>query len=208
MHRPEVHDVLRRFRRIADEFETKPILVGETWVDELDRLAAFYGDGDELHLAMNFPATLAAFGPELRAAVEAWQWALPRDAWPIWAASNHDVVRFPTRWCGDDDAKVRLALVLLLTLRGTPLLYYGDEFGMGQVEIPREELRDPVGKRGWPEERGRDGSRTPMQWTGTAAAAGSRTPASAPGCGSETTSAATSPRSAATTSRSSTSAAT
>jgi alpha-glucosidase len=92
--------------------------------------------------------------------------AMPEHAWPVWIASNHDAGRLATRWAGADERKVRLALMLLLTLRGTPILYYGDEIGMAEVELSREDLLDPVGIRGWPEEPGRDPARTPMRWTG------------------------------------------
>jgi alpha-glucosidase len=80
---------------------------------------------------------------------------LPEGAWPVWTLSNHDVVRFPTRLCGGDDAKANAALLFLLTLRGTPVLYYGDELGMRQVEIPPERTLDA---------HDRDGARTPMPW--------------------------------------------
>ena len=80
---------------------------------------------------------------------------LPTGSSPVWALSNHDVVRFPTRICDEDDAKVRLALLALLTLRGTSVLYYGDELGMRQVEIPTDRVLDV---------HGRDGARTPMPW--------------------------------------------
>jgi alpha-glucosidase len=75
----------------------------------------------------------------------------------VWTGSNHDIVRFPTRWCRGDEAKIRCALLILLTLRGTPILYYGDELGMEQVEIPREEQLDRA--------HSRDGARTPMPWS-------------------------------------------
>jgi alpha-glucosidase len=167
MNRPEVHDVLRRWRKLADGYEPGRLLLGETWVLDLDPLARFYGSGtDELHLAMNFPFVFAGFGAGMRSIVEAMEGRLPQDAWPSWHASSHDAGRFPTRWCGGDERKIRAALVLLLTLRGTPLLYYGDEIGMPEVPVPRERLRDPVGIRRWPDDPGRDGARTPMQWTG------------------------------------------
>ncbi|HYY09070.1 MAG TPA: alpha-amylase family glycosyl hydrolase, partial [Actinomycetota bacterium] len=91
---------------------------------------------------------------------------LPLGGWPLWNGSNHDAGRFPTRWADGDERKSRAALTVLLTLRGTALLYYGDEIGMRDVEVPRDRLRDPVGIRHWPQDRGRDGGRTPMQWTG------------------------------------------
>jgi alpha-glucosidase len=166
MNQPEVHDVLRRWRRVVDSFGPGRMLVGETWVFGLDQLVAFYGTGsDELDLGFNFPFAFAALdAEELGALVEATEARLPRGAWPVWFGSNHDVGRFPTRWCGDDEARIRCALVLLMSLRGTAFLYYGDEIGMPEVPVPRERLRDPVGIRRWPEGRGRDPSRTPMQW--------------------------------------------
>jgi alpha-glucosidase len=168
-NRPEVHDVLRRWRKLADAYEPPRVLLGETWVWDLGSLMRFYGDGgDELHLTINFPFLLAGLGTETRAIVDSTEARIHPAAWPAWGGSNHDVGRFPTRWCGGDDRKIRAALVVLLTLRGTPLLYYGDEIGMTEVAVPRERLRDPVGRRRWPDDPGRDGARTPMQWTGEA----------------------------------------
>ena len=167
MNRPEVHDVIRRWRAIADRYDQEPILVGETWVADLTRLMRFYGDGtDELHLALNVPFVFAELGDEMRVIVEQEEAVIPAEAWPTWTGSNHDAARFPTRWCDGDDRKIRAALVMLLTLRGTPILYYGDEIGMSDVAVPNDRLRDPVGLRGWPAEPGRDRARTPMPWTG------------------------------------------
>jgi alpha-glucosidase len=165
MNRPEVHDVFRRWRKIVDSYEPPAVLVGETWVLDLPSLMRFYGSGtDELHLALNFPFFFADLGPELRAVVESTEAMIPATAWPLVSGSNHDVGRFPTRWCGGDDRKIRAALLVLLTLRGTPILYYGDEIGMHDVDVPRERILDPVGLRG--DDPGRDGARTPMPWTG------------------------------------------
>ncbi len=167
MNRPEVHDVLRRWRRVVDSYGPGRLLVGETWVFGVERLAPFYGTGsDELDLGFNFPFAFSNLDAgELGTVVEATEAALPADAWPVWMASNHDIGRFPTRWCGGDEARIRCALVLLLSLRGTTFLYYGDEIGMPEVPIPRESLRDPIGLARWPEDEGRDRFRTPMQWT-------------------------------------------
>jgi alpha-glucosidase len=165
MNQPKVHDVYRRWRAIAREYQPERLLLGETWVSDLDELGRYYGRDDELQLAMNFPFVLADFDAgELREIVERSQRAYPDDAWPVWCGSNHDVVRFTTRWCGGDEQKIRCALLVLLTLRGTPILYYGDELLLEQVELPREALCDPVGVTFWPELEGRDGSRTPMPW--------------------------------------------
>lgn len=164
MNRPEVHDVLRRWRAITDPY--KPILVGETWVPDLTSMARFYGNGtDELHLALNVPFVFGNLGSEMRVIVEKAEASIPGEAWPTWTGSNHDAGRFATRWCDGDDRKIRAALVMLLTLRGTPVLYYGDELGMTEVSVPRDRLKDPVGIRGWPDDPGRDRARTPMPWT-------------------------------------------
>jgi alpha-glucosidase len=89
--------------------------------------------------------------------------ALSDGAWPLWTGSSHDVPRLATRWCGGDPARVRCALLLLLTLRGTPQLYYGDEIGMGDTAVPPDRVRDPLGLPG-SARAGRDGARTPMRW--------------------------------------------
>lgn len=160
MNRPEVHDVLRRWRRVADE--TESVLVGETYVLELADLVPFYGDGrDELHLAFNFLFVHEHFeADELRAIVEDMEAHLPEAAWPVWTGSNHDAGRLTTRWCGDDPDKARVALMILLTLRGTPFLYYGDEIGLPDVRVPPERELDPAPGR-------RDDCRTPMHWDAT-----------------------------------------
>jgi alpha-glucosidase len=166
MNQGEVHDVYRRWRRVADGYDPPRMLLGETWIWELPALMSYYGSGtDELDLALNFPFIFSELGPGTREIVDASEDLLPPDAWPTWAGSNHDVGRFPTRWADGDERRARVALVMLLTLRGTPLLYYGDEIGMPEVEVPRERLRDPVGRLRWPDDPGRDRGRTPMQWT-------------------------------------------
>jgi alpha-glucosidase len=137
------------------------VLLGETWVPNLAELAKYYGDDDELQLPMIFSFTLAHLdAAEQREIVEGAQQAFPEDAWPVWCGSNHDIVRFPTRWCAGDEARIRCALMLLLALRGTPILYYGDELGMEQVDIPEDEQLDTA--------HSRDGARTPMPWAPTA----------------------------------------
>lgn len=168
MNRPEVHDTLRRWRSLADRYDPPRILVGETWVLDVEHLAAYYGSGDdELHLAFNFPFIYSPFqAAELRTTVESMLAVLPSGAWPIWFGSNHDNSRFPIRWCEGHQDRIRCALLLLLTLPGSPLLYYGDELGMHDTEVPHEELRDPVGLRFWPDNPGRDRARTPMPWNG------------------------------------------
>src|SRR5262245_49112600 len=128
---PKTHGVLRRWRALADTYEPARVLVGETWVFDLARLASFYGRGtDELHLAFNFPFVFAELeGEALAEVVAETERVLPAGAWPVWTLSNHDVVRFPTRICGGDERKVRAALLILLCLAGTSVPYYWDELG-------------------------------------------------------------------------------
>ncbi len=166
MNRPEVHDVLRRWRRISEAQIPARVLLGETHVFDLDQWAAFYGSGeDELHLAFNFLFLHAPFSASaLRPLVEASESLLPPTAWPVWTGSNHDAGRLATRWAQGEEAKVRLAMMMLLTLRGTPVLYYGDEIGLPEVEIGPERVRDVRPGAGVAGE-GRDRARTPMHWT-------------------------------------------
>ena len=163
--RPEVHDVLRRWRRIAEQYDPPRLLVGETNVDRVEDLVPFYGAGDELNLGFNFPFVEAEFDAgALSAVVDKTADLLPADAWPVWTGSNHDVSHLATRWAGGDQAKVKLALMMLLTLRGTPVLYQGDEIGLEDTSIEREDVLDPVGLPYWPAYKGRDPERNPMSW--------------------------------------------
>jgi alpha-glucosidase len=165
-NRPEVHDVMRRWRVLADSYDPPRVLVGETNVNELDTMASYYGKGDdELHLAFNFPFINADFEAEqLRRVFETTLSLLPEQAWPAWTGSNHDVSRLASRWAGGDPVKCRAALMMLLTLPGTPVLYQGDEIGLPDTNLTVEQLKDPVGIRYWPGYPGRDPVRTPMPW--------------------------------------------
>ena len=168
MNRPEAHEVIKRWRAIADSYDPPRVLVGETPVEELEQLVEFHGDNDELHLAFNFGFINAPLeAGAMRTIVEAMEALLPPEAWPAWTGSNHDMFRFPTRWAGDDPRKIRAALVMLFGLRGTPVLYQGDEIGQGDTLVEPPDLRDPLGVRYWPAYAGRDAGRTPMQWSDT-----------------------------------------
>ncbi len=164
-NRPETHGVYRDWRAIAESYQPPRLLLGETWVGDLARLASYHGQGDELQLTFNFPFIFAGFtAGELAAVVSQTLAQLPAGECPVWTASNHDVGRFPTRWCGDDERKTRLALLVLATLPGTTVLYYGDEIAMTDVDVPPGLQRDRMTLRGRGERGNRDRARTPMQW--------------------------------------------
>ena len=163
-NRPEVHEVHRRWRALADSYDPPRLLVAETFVDDVATMASYYGDGDEVHLAFNITLVHRRFEPDaLRTVVEETEAALPTGCWPVWMAGNHDLSRFPTRWANGDEARTRLALLMVLGLRGTAFLYYGDELGLVDTEIPPERVLDPVGITfpGF----GRDPERSPMPWS-------------------------------------------
>jgi alpha-glucosidase len=162
---PEVQGVLRRLRRVADESDA--VLIGETYTRNIGELKEYYGArGDELQMPMDmmFGTVDKVSAPEFRrqiALVEA------TGAWPVYVLGNHDLRRIVDRY-GDgqhNDQAAKLMGALQLTLRGTPILYYGEEIGMENNDPKRrEDVKDPIGKLGWPKEKGRDGERTPMQW--------------------------------------------
>jgi alpha-glucosidase len=168
MNRPEVHDVLRRWRALADAHEAPRVLVGETYVLDLDALIPYYGLGeDELHLAFNFLFVHSELdAAQLRTIVEGVEQKLPAASWPVYTGSNHDAGRLMTRWAGDDERRARVALMMLLGLRGTPFLYYGDELALPEVPIDPATALDPVARRTGDPSRNRDPCRTPMQWSG------------------------------------------
>jgi alpha-glucosidase len=153
--RPEAVDVHRRMRRVAQEFEPERLLLGETYVLELEQLMR-YVVPDGLQLCMNFVFLHAPFvAEELAAVVAQTERLLPAWATPVWHASSHDDPRFATRWCAGDEDAARCALVALLSLRGTCVLYQGDEIGLEAPPVPQERRRDVAG---------RDPCRTPMVW--------------------------------------------
>src|ERR671923_1053177 len=167
MNRPEVHDVLRRWRTLADGYEPRRTLVGETYVLDLDQLVPYYGNGeDELHLAFNFLFVHAPLDARaLSTIVAGMEEKLPQTAWPVYTGSNHDAGRLGTLWAEGDERRVRVALMMLLALRGTPFLYYGDEIGLPEVPLDAATALDPVARRTGNAADNRDVCRTPMPWT-------------------------------------------
>ncbi len=158
---PETHDVVKQMRSVVDEFEDR-LLIGEIYLDVI-RLVRYYGENnDEAHLPFNFLLVNKPWNPTTIAAiVDEYEGTLPEGAWPNWVLGNHDNARISTR-IGKEQSRV--AAMLLLTLRGTPTLYYGDEIGMTNVTIPREEIQDPQGLNMPDKDLSRDPARTPMQW--------------------------------------------
>ena len=159
----DIHAIFRELRRVVDTYpEERPrMTVGEIHVFEWDEWARYYGDDlDELHMPFNFSLLHAdRDAAALRRLVDELEAALPPGAWPNYVLGNHDEPRLASRY---GEAGSRLAALLLLTLRGTPTLYYGDEIGMRQADIPPEQQQDPWGRR--VPGLGRDGCRTPMAW--------------------------------------------
>ena len=161
---PEVHDVIAEMRRVTDEFDQR-VLIGEVYLP-LHRMVAYYGnDLAGAQMPFNFALLLTLWSARLIEKIIAdYEKALPAGAWPNWVLGNHDRPRVASR-VGHEQARV--AAMLLLTLRGTPTLYYGDEIGMRQVAIAAEDVRDPFEKNVPGLGVGRDGCRTPMQWDAT-----------------------------------------
>ena len=163
---PEVHDVLRDLRKVADEYDA--VLIGETWTDNINELKEYYGQhGNELQMPMDlmFATVNKLSAPEFRRQIAAIDVS---GGWPVYLIGNHDVVRSYNRY-GDgrhNDQIAKLMATLYLTLRGSAIMYYGEEIGMENNDPKsKDDVKDPIGKLGWPIMKGRDGERTPMQWT-------------------------------------------
>lgn len=159
--RPEVLEVIAEMRRVVDAFGDR-VLIGEIYLP-LARLVRYYGANlDGVHLPFNFQLLKAAWrAPVIAELVRAYEAALPEGGWPNWVLGNHDSPRIASRV---GEAQARVAAMLLLTLRGTPTLYYGDEIGMRDVPIAADRIRDPVARNLPALGLGRDPERTPMRW--------------------------------------------
>jgi glycosidase len=158
---PEVHDIASDMRALADQYGER-LLVGEIYLP-VERLVRYYGvEKPGVHLPFNFqlidlPWNAAAIGKAIRD----YERQLPAGGWPNWVLGNHDRPRIAAKV---GEAQARVAAMLLLTLRGTPTIYYGDEIGMTDVSIPAEEIKDPRELREPGVGLGRDPVRTPMAW--------------------------------------------
>jgi alpha-glucosidase len=160
-NRPEVHAIVAEMRMILDAYGDR-LLIGETYLP-FEQLATYYGRNLKgAQLPFNFHLIQTAWTADAIATViKEYEASLPPGAWPNWVMGNHDQSRIATR-VGSHQAP--LAAMLLLTLRGTPTMYYGDEIGMHDVEIPAAEVQDPAEKNQPGKGLGRDPERTPMQW--------------------------------------------
>ena len=163
---PQVMDVLAGLRTVANDYNA--VLIGETWTNSIGELKRYYGanhEGIQMPMDLAFtklkPLSATVFRDHIAGVIGSGEW-------PVWVMSNHDIVRAYTRFADGkhDDFIAKLLVGMYLTLPGTPILYYGEEIGM-QNNNPtrREDVKDPIGRLGWPQEKGRDGERTPMQWS-------------------------------------------
>jgi alpha-glucosidase len=158
---PEVHEIVKEIRNVLDQYKDR-LMIGEIYLP-IHKLVTYYGtEGNGAQLPFNFMLISLPWDPrKIAMAIDEYESALPENAWPDWVIGNHDQPRITSR-VGVHQAKI--AAMLLLTLRGTPTMYYGDEIEMRDVPVPRKEIVDPQGKNMPGKNLSRDPSRTPMQW--------------------------------------------
>ncbi len=167
-NRPGIHELITEFREVFDEYDDRVVIGEIAYSTDPGLITGFYGEGTqpfgtELHLPFNFALILLDWdAAPIKAFVDAYEAIMPPYGWPNYVVSNHDQTRIATRV---GDAQARIAAMLILTLRGTPFIYYGDEIGMRDVDIPPEQYQDPQGINIG---ISRDPERTPMQWDDSA----------------------------------------
>ncbi len=164
-NRPEIMTVIKDIRQILDGYKERYV-VGETFLVENKEAAEFCGDG-KLHANFDFSFSNCPWDAgKFYQAITRWNdLLLTKNAWPNYVLNNHDIPRSASRFTrSEKDDKLKVAAAMLLTLRGTPYMYYGEEIGMRDIHLKRSELQDPVGIHYWPIPVGRDGCRSPMQW--------------------------------------------
>lgn len=168
--RPEAVEIGKKMRGLIDRYPHR-MLVAEIFVTDPNEAARYYGEADDgVNLVFNFSFAYAPFSAErFRGEVERWELATEGRGWPSYFLSNHDMARHASRFSRGNQtvARARVAAAMLLTLRGTPFIYMGEEIGMLNGRLKRHELMDPVGLRYWPFNPGRDIARTPVQWDDT-----------------------------------------
>ena len=153
---PQTHELIRGMRRLVDGYPGDRVVLGEVYLLSTEKVATYYGDDDELHLSFNFPPLLTPWdaGRWRRRIATTHRLIDGRGAWATWVLSNHDNARHRTRYGSEDRA--RAAAFLVLGLRGSPVLYAGEELGLEDAFVPPERVVDPGG---------RDGCRAPVPWT-------------------------------------------
>lgn len=159
---PEVHEIVKKMRRVLDEYDER-MMIGEIYLP-INKLVSYYGTEEEegAHLPFNFQLLMVPWeSRQISSSIAEYEGYLPSQGWPNWVLSNHDQPRIASR-VGLHQARV--AAILLLTLRGTPTIYYGDEIGMRDVPVPFEDVQDPQGLNMRDKNLSRDPARTPMQW--------------------------------------------
>lgn len=163
--RPEVHEIVREMRAVLQEGSGERLLIGEIYLP-VERLVTYYGENCcGAQLPFNFQLINLPWGAHrIKRAVDSYEGLLPEGGWPNWVLGNHDNHRIASRI---GRAQATVAAMMLLTLRGTPTMYYGDEIGMVDVPIPLERVQDPYEKNVPGLGLGRDPERTPMQWDDT-----------------------------------------
>ena len=166
---PEMIPLLRELRGILDAYPER-YAVGETFISAVNKIIAYCGD-DMLHAAFNFEFTWSKFDPaQYVKHILSWEELYAKHGiWPNYVLGNHDVPRMARRHArSEDDARIKVLMAMLLTLRGTPFLYYGEEIGMRDISLKQNEILDTPARRFWPAFKGRDGCRSPMQWDDSA----------------------------------------
>jgi len=166
VNRPEMMGALKDIRAILDSYPER-YAVGETFLATTSEEAAKYVGPDKLHAAFDFTFLECPWNSKcFSSIITRWNSLLSRnDGWPNYVLNNHDQPRSATRYGKrEEDERMKVAAAMLLTLRGTPFLYYGEEIGMRDIKLKRNEILDPVGKHYWPFFVSRDGCRSPMQW--------------------------------------------
>jgi len=168
---PEIPAFLERLRQLAETYGDRFFVAEVVGAEAEAEMHAFTRGGDRLHSAYGFNYLYArALTSELVAETVARWPGAEGEGWPCWTFSNHDTPRVASRWAAgrDPDAVARLAMLLLMSLRGNVFVYQGEELGLPQAEVPFERLVDPEAIANWPLTLGRDGARTPMPWTADA----------------------------------------
>jgi alpha-glucosidase len=167
---PRSYKIIRTLRKLLDKYPDK-MSVGEVYTlppGDAKLSASYLANGENsLHLAFDFSLIFTSWNARAYyKVIDRWQKSIPEKGWPCNVFSNHDLLRFynRSRFGFFKKKKTRIIALLLMTLRGTPFLYYGDEIGMKNSSVPLGKMKDKLGKKYWPLYRGRDRSRTPMQW--------------------------------------------